>query len=111
MFGSTREQYFHAWSSFQFDEATNTIDGYIHKVKQIAALLDTLLSRLYCMLYQINDLRVVVETAKSLLIKEQIDKKAGHSTAVHSCKSIKLPPKKQTKWRRKYPLVLQKQWR
>ena len=31
------------------------------------------------MLYQINDLRVVVETAKRLLIKEQMDKKAGQS--------------------------------
>ena len=29
------------------------------------------------MLYQINDLRVVVETAKGVLIKEQMDKKAG----------------------------------
>ena len=32
-FGSTREQYFHAWRSFQFDESTNTIDGYIYKVR------------------------------------------------------------------------------
>ena len=90
-FGSTREQYFHAWRSFQFDEATNTIDGYIHKVKQVAALLDygepqilelfknTLPSRLSCMLYQINDLRVVIEMAKRLMIKEQMDKKAGQS--------------------------------
>ena len=39
-FGSTREQYFHAWKSFQFVEGTDTIDGYIHKVKQVAALLD-----------------------------------------------------------------------
>ena len=31
------------------------------------------------MLYQINDLRVEVETAKRLLIKEQMDKKAGQS--------------------------------
>ena len=38
--GNTREQYFHVWRSFQFDEATNTIDGYIQKVKQVAALLD-----------------------------------------------------------------------
>ena len=90
-FGSTREQYIHAWRSFQFDEATDTIDGYIHKVKQVAALLDygeppilelfknTLPSRLYYMVYQINDLRVVVEMAKRLLIKEQMDKKAGQS--------------------------------
>ena len=39
-FGNTREQYFHAWRSFHFDEATDTIDGYIHKVKQMAALLN-----------------------------------------------------------------------
>ena len=39
-FGSKRQQYFHIWRSFQFDEATDTIDGYIHKVKQAAALLD-----------------------------------------------------------------------
>ena len=61
-FGNTREQYFHVWRSFQFDEATDTIDGYIQKVKQVAALLDysepqilelfknTLLCRLYYLL-------------------------------------------------------------
>ena len=88
-FSSTREQYFHAWRSFQFDEATDTIDGYIYKVKQVAALLDygepqilelfknTLPSRLYCMLYHIDNLRVAVEMAKRLLIKEQMDKRAG----------------------------------
>ena len=32
-FGSTREQYFHAWRSFQFEENADTIDSYIHKVK------------------------------------------------------------------------------
>ena len=79
------------WRPFHFDEATDTIDGYIQKVKQVAALLNygepqilelfknTLPSRLYYMLYQINDLRVVVETAKRLLTKEQMDKKAGTS--------------------------------
>ena len=80
-FGKTREQYFHAWRSIHFDDATDTIDGYIQKVKQVAALLNyeepqilelfknTLPSRLYYMLYQINDLRVVVETDKRLLTK------------------------------------------
>ena len=77
------------WRSFQFDEAIDTIYGYIYKFNQVAALLDygepqilellknTLPSRLYCMLYHIDDLRIVVETAKRLLIKEQMDKKAG----------------------------------
>ena len=92
-FGNTREQYFHAWRSFHFDEATDTVDGYIQKVKQMAALLNyeepqilelfknTLPSRPYYMLYQINDLRVAVETAKRLLTKEQMDKKSGQATA------------------------------
>ena len=40
-FGSTREQYFHAWRSLQFDENADTIDSYIHKVKQVAALLNS----------------------------------------------------------------------
>ena len=71
---------------------TDTIDGYILKVKQVAALLNygepqiwellknTLPSRLYYMLYQINDLRVAVETAKRLITKEQMDKKSGQAT-------------------------------
>ena len=66
--------------------------GTYKKVKQVAALLNygepqilelfknTLLSRLYYMLYQINDLRVAVETAKRLLTKEQMDKKSGQAT-------------------------------
>ena len=90
-FGSTRKQYFHAWRSFHFDKATNTVDWYIHKVKQLAALLDygepqilelfknTLPSKLYCMLYHIDDLKVAVKMVKRLLIKEQMDRKAGHS--------------------------------
>ena len=42
---------------------------------------NNLWSKLYYMLYQINDLRVAVETAKRLLTKEQIDKKSGQATA------------------------------
>ena len=92
-FGYTREQYFHVWRSFQFDEATYTIDGYIHKVKQVAALLDygepqilelfknTLPSRLYYLLYQIDNLNATIETAKRILTKEKIDKqKTGQSS-------------------------------
>ena len=93
-FGSTREQYFHVWRSFQFDEATDTIDGYIHKVKQVAALLDygetqilelfknTLPNGLYYLSYQIDNLNATIETAKRILTKEKIDKrKTGQSSA------------------------------
>ena len=73
---NTGEQYFHVWRSFQFDEATDPIDGYIHKVKQIASLLDygdpqilelfknTLPSMLYYLLYHIDNLNVTIDTAK-----------------------------------------------
>ena len=33
-FGNTREQYFHAWRSFWYDENTDTIDSCIHKVNK-----------------------------------------------------------------------------
>ena len=41
---------------------------------------NTLPSRHFYMLYQINDLRVAVEIAKRLLTREQMDKKAGQAT-------------------------------
>ena len=62
------------------------IDGYIHRVKQVAALLDygepqilelfknTLPSRLYYLLYQIDNQNATIETAKRILTKEKIDK-------------------------------------
>ena len=117
-FGNTREQYFHVWRSFQFDEATNTIDGYIQKVTQVAALLDygepqilelfknTFPSRLYYMLYQIDNMRVVVETAKRLFTKSKWRKRQDNPLPAHSCKLIRVAPKVKTKWKRKYPLVL-----
>ena len=67
------------------------IDSCIHKVKQVAALLDygepqilelfknTLPSRLYPVIYNINNLREAAEAAKCMLTKEQMDKhKLGH---------------------------------
>ena len=95
-FGSTREQYFHVWGSFYYDENTDTIDSYIGRVKQVAGLLNygepqilelfknTLPSRLYYTLYPIDDLRTATETAKRVLTKEKIDKqRAGQSSTLH----------------------------
>ena len=107
-FGNTREQYFHAWRSFQFDENTDTIDSYIHKVKQVAALLNygeprilelfknTLPNKLYHMVYHINNLREPVEMAKCMLTKKQIDKqKSGQSSASPFMKVNDQNPKKR----------------
>ena len=67
-FGNTREQYFHVWRSFHYDENTDTIVSYISKIKQVAALLNygepqilelfknTLPSKLYWILFPINNL-------------------------------------------------------
>ena len=75
-FGSTREQYFHVWRSFHYDENVETVDVYVNRITQVAALFcygephilevlkNTVPSRLYWIFYPINELRVAVETAK-----------------------------------------------
>ena len=72
--------------SFQYDENTDTTDSYILKIKQVASLLNygepeilelfknTLPSKLYWILFPINNLREAVDTAKRVLNKEKLDK-------------------------------------
>ena len=74
------------WRSFHYDENTDTIDSYVLKIKQVASLLNygepealelfknTLPSRLYWILFPINNLREAVDTAKRVLNKEKLDK-------------------------------------
>ena len=81
--GNTREQLFHAWGSFNFDENTETIDAYVTYIRQVAALLghgepqilevfkNTLCTKLYCILFPIEDLRQAVETTNRILTKEK----------------------------------------
>ena len=85
-FGSSREQYFQVWRSFHYDENEDTIDSYILKVKQVASLLNygepeilelfknTLPSKLYWILFPINNLREAIDTAKRVMNKEKLDK-------------------------------------
>ena len=85
-FGSSREQYFHVWRSFCYDENEDTIDSHILKVKQVASLLNygepeilelfknTLPSKLYWILFPINNLREAIDTAKRVMNKEKLDK-------------------------------------
>ena len=84
--GNTREQLFHAWRSFNFDENTETIDAYVTCIRQVAAHLgygepqilevfkNTLPTKLYWILFCIDDLRQAVETAKRILTKEKLDR-------------------------------------
>ena len=74
--GTTQEQLFHAWRSFSFDENTETIDSYVMLIRQVATLVgygepkileefkNTLPTKLYWILFPIEDLRQAVETAK-----------------------------------------------
>ena len=88
------EQLFHAWRSFNFDENTETIDSYVMWIRQVATLLgygepqilevfkNTLPTKLYWILFPIEDLRQAVETAKRILTKEKLDKQLmGQSSA------------------------------
>ena len=92
--GNTREQLFHTWRLFHFDENGETIDTYAHHIRQVANLLgyqdpqilevfkNTLPSKLYWVLFPIEDLRATVDTAKRMLTKEKIDKQlAGQSSS------------------------------
>ena len=84
--GNTREQLFHAWRLFHFDENTVTLDSYVTCIRQVATLLGygdpqvlevfkkILPTRLYWVLFPIEDLRQAVETAKRILMKEMIDR-------------------------------------
>ena len=82
--GITRQHLFHVWRSFHFEENTETLDAYATCIRQIVAVLgyggpqvlevfkNTLPLRLYWVLFPIEDLRQVVETAKRILTKEKI---------------------------------------
>ena len=84
--GNTCEQLFHAGRSFTFDENTETIDSYVIWIRQVATLLgygepqilevfkNTLPTKLYWILFPIEDLRQAVDTAKRILTKEKLDK-------------------------------------
>ena len=86
--GNTHEQLFHAWRSFTFDENTETIDSYMTRIRQVANLLgygdgepqilevfkNTLPTKLYWVLFPIENLRQAVDTAKRILTKEKLDK-------------------------------------
>ena len=98
---NTREQLFHAWRSFNFNENTETIDAYVTHIRQVAALLaygepqslevfkNKLPTKLYRILFPIEDLREAVETAKRILTKEKLDRQLTRQTLVTPFKSIR----------------------
>ena len=105
--GNTWEQLFHAWRSFNFDENTETIDAYVTHIRQLAALLgyggpqilevfkNTLPTKLYWILFPIDDLRQAVETAKRMLTKEKLDKQLTGQSSSSPFMSIREGPSKR----------------
>ena len=91
--GNTHEQLFQAWRSFNFNENTETIDSYVMWIRQVTTLLgygepqvldvfkNTLPTKLYWILFPIEDLRQVVETAKIILTKEKLDEQLTGQTS------------------------------
>ena len=91
--GNTHEQLFHAWRSFTFDENTETIDSYVIRIRQVANLLgygepqilevfkNTLLTKLYWVLFPIEDLRQAIDIAKRILTTEKLDKQLTGQTS------------------------------
>ena len=84
--GNTPKQLFHAWRTFKFDENMDTVDSYILRMSQVAAMLNygemqilenfknTLPYRLYSTLINVNNLRDAIDSAKRVLTKEKLDR-------------------------------------
>ena len=84
--GNTREQLFHAWRSFHYDENVETPDAYVTRIRHVVRLLgygepqvlevfkNTVPNGLYWVLFPIDSLCEAVETAKWFLTKEKIDR-------------------------------------
>ena len=90
---NTREQLFHMWKSFHFNENAETIDACVNRIRQVVTLLgyqepqvlevfkNTLHTKLYWVLFPTMDLRQAVETAKRILMKEKIDRQLAGQTS------------------------------
>ena len=84
--GNTPKQLFHAWRTFSFGENMDTIDSYLLRMSQVAAMLNygemqilenfknTLPYRLYLTLINVNNLRDAKDLAKRVLTKEKSDR-------------------------------------
>ena len=80
---------------------TETIDSYVIRIRQVANLLgygepqilevfkDTLPTKLYWILFPIEDLRQAVDTAKRILTKEKLDKQLTGQTSTSPFMSVR----------------------
>ena len=102
--GKPREQLFHVWRSFHYDENVETSDAYVTRIRQVARLLgygepqglevfkNIVPNRLYWVLFPIDNLCEAVETVKRFLTKEKINRQM---TGQSSTPFMKLTDKKR----------------
>ena len=79
--GNTREQLFHAWRSFHYDENVEMPDAYVTRIRQVARLLgygelqvlevfkNTVPNRLYWVLFPIDNLKRGSSDSKEIFDK------------------------------------------
>ena len=93
--GNTPEQLFHTWRTFKFDENTDTIDSYVLRMSQVAAMLNygemqilenfknTLPYQLFVTLINVNNPRDAIDLVKRVLTKEKLDRQlTGQSSTL-----------------------------
>ena len=83
------------WRSFHYDKKTETIDAYVTHIRQVVTLLgyvelqilevfkNTFPTKLYWILFPIENLRQALETAKSIIREEKIDSKPDNPHPLH----------------------------
>ena len=93
--------YFMHGDHLNFNTNTETIDSYVTRIRQVAALLgygepqvlevfkNTLPTKLYWILFPIEDLRQAVETTKKILTKEKLDKQLTGQTSASPFMNIR----------------------
>ena len=93
---NTCEHVFHAWRSLTFDKNTETIDSYVIWIRHVGywephileVFKNTLPTKLYWILFPIEDLRQAVDTAKRILTKEKLDKQLAGQTSTSPFLSV-----------------------
>ena len=93
--------YFMHGDHLLFNENAETIDSYVTQIRQVAALLgygepqilevfkNTLPTKLYWILFPIEDLRQAVDTVKRILTKEKLDKQLTGQTSTSPFMSVR----------------------
>ena len=114
--GNTHEQLFHAWRSFNFNENTETIDSYVIQITQVATLIgygepqilevfkNTLPTKLYWILFPIEDLRQVVDTVKRILTKEELYKQLTGQTSTSPFMNVRDGTERKVSFNTRYDL-------